>query len=103
MAAGVKTGGRTKGTPNRISATVRENVIEVFDRLGGVRKMAEWAGENATEFYRLYARLLPTETTVNIHRDARELSDADLADIATGRSDGIIGATPSPQEPSSVH
>lgn len=36
-------------------------MIEAFDRIGGMDTLAEWAGENLTEFYRLYAKLLPTE------------------------------------------
>ena len=70
MAKGHKTGGRRKGTPNRITGTVRENVIEVFERVGGVSSMATWAQENRTDFYRLYARLIPTE----IHADVGAVS-----------------------------
>lgn len=61
MAKGKKTGGRQKGTPNKVSSTVKQNVIEVFDTLGGVGAMAKWAENNQTEFYRLYARCLPHE------------------------------------------
>jgi hypothetical protein len=51
-----------KGIPNRIGAAVKSNVIAVFDKIGGRDGMAVWAKENPTEFYRLYARLIPTET-----------------------------------------
>lgn len=61
MARGIKTGGRKKGTPNKISGTVKANVVAVFDRIGGVDGMVEWANENKTEFYRLYGKLMPTE------------------------------------------
>lgn len=74
MARGHKTGGRRKGTPNKISGTVRDNVIEVFDRIGGVNSMALWAQENQTDFYRLYARLIPTE----IHADVGAVSLIEL-------------------------
>ena len=30
-----KTGGRRKGTPNKVTATTRENILAVFTRLGG--------------------------------------------------------------------
>lgn len=63
MAAGKKTGGRTKGTPNKISSGVKSNIIAVFDKIGGRDAMAAWAEENKTEFYRLYSKLLPTEIT----------------------------------------
>ena len=59
-----KTGGRTKGVPNKISAAVKDNVLAVFNRLDGTSGMAEWAKENKTEFYKIYARLLPTDVDV---------------------------------------
>lgn len=58
---GKKTGGRAKGTPNKLSATVKENIVAVFNRLDGTAGMAAWARENPTPFYQIYSRLLPTE------------------------------------------
>jgi len=57
-----KVGGRVKGTPNKVTATAKENILAVFTRLGGTAQMAAWAKENQTEFYKIYARLVPTET-----------------------------------------
>jgi len=52
-----------------------ENIVAVFTRLGGTATMAEWARRNQTEFYRLYARLIPSESTTEINlRDVRDLS-----------------------------
>jgi hypothetical protein len=50
-----------KGSPNKISGQARENIAAVFTRLGGTAAMAEWAAENKSEFYKLYARLVPVE------------------------------------------
>jgi hypothetical protein len=61
MATGKKTGGRKKGTPNKVTTTVRENTLAVFDQIGGRAMMAEWAAENLTEFYRLYGRMAPSD------------------------------------------
>lgn len=61
MANGIKTGGRKAGTPNRMSATVKENIIAVFNRMDGTAGMARWAAENQTAFYQIYSKLLPTE------------------------------------------
>lgn len=58
---GKKMGGRKKGVPNKVSTTVKENVIQVFQQLGGAKAMAEWAKENPTHFYNLYAKLLPQD------------------------------------------
>ena len=81
MALGKKTGGRQKGTPNKVSGTVRENVISVFDGLGGLDAMTGWARENQTEFYRLYSKLLPTQidATVAERQMSKEEIDARLA------------------------
>ena len=39
------------------------NIEAVFRKIGGQVAMAKWAKDNQTEFYRLYARLLPHEVT----------------------------------------
>ena len=47
MAAGRKTGGRVAGTPNKVTAAVRSNVLSVFDQIGGTENMATPAPETA--------------------------------------------------------
>jgi hypothetical protein len=54
-------GGRKKGTPNRTSASVKAALLLAYDAIGGDAEFAAWAKANRTEFYRLYAKLLPTE------------------------------------------
>lgn len=63
MATGQKTGGRQPGSPNKLSGLAKENIAGVFNRLGGTEAMALWAMENQTQFYQIYARLLPHEVT----------------------------------------
>ncbi len=53
--------GRAKGVPNKLSSTAKENIIAVFTRLNGTAGMARWAKKHQTDFYRIYARLLPVE------------------------------------------
>jgi hypothetical protein len=64
-----KTGGRVAGTPNKVTATVKDNIIAVFNRLDGTAGMAKWAEENPTQFYQIYAKLLPTDINNNITGD----------------------------------
>lgn len=52
---------RTLGAKNKISGQAKENIQAVFVRLGGTAAMAKWAEENQTEFFKIYARLLPIE------------------------------------------
>lgn len=58
--------GRPPGVPNKISSTVKDNVIEVFNRIGGVESMAEWAQSSPNQFYALYAKLLPTQVDSDV-------------------------------------
>lgn len=55
--------GRPAGVPNKLSTAVKDNVIEVFETIGGVQNMAVWATENQTQFYNLYAKLLPLQVS----------------------------------------
>ena len=57
--------GRKPGVPNKLSSTVKENVIEVFNRMGGVEQMAIWATDNPNQFYNIYAKILPMQTEIS--------------------------------------
>jgi hypothetical protein len=56
--------GRKAGVPNKLSATAKQNVIEVFEQLGGVDHMKQWAIDNPNNFYNIYAKILPTQTEI---------------------------------------
>lgn len=66
MALGKKTGGRKKGTPNKVQRTVRESLVSVYERLGGDDAMLSWASENPEEFYRHWIKMLPTEVKQDV-------------------------------------
>jgi hypothetical protein len=90
---------RPVGSVNKVGAQVKENILAVFTRLGSTSAMAEWAQKNLTEFYKMYARLIPTEVVGEFTiRDATELSDAELASIATGGRTGVTQAPTGSQE-----
>jgi len=55
--------GRVKGVPNKTTVAVKAALIEAFENLGGVPSLVTWGEENRTEFYKLWAKLLPTEVT----------------------------------------
>ena len=73
MAKGKKTGGRRPGSPNKVASTAKDNIIAVFDKVGGRDKMAQWAEENQTEFFKIYARLLPVDVDVGGKDGANEI------------------------------
>lgn len=65
MARGIKTGGRTLGTPNKTTAAFKDAVRTVYEDIGGHKAFAAWAKDNPGEFYRIAARLIPTEVNMN--------------------------------------
>lgn len=54
-------GGRKAGTPNKLTKSAREAFQLAFDAVGGGTGLSKWAKANPTEFYKLYARLIPVE------------------------------------------
>lgn len=59
---GERRGGRQPGTPNKLTANAREAFQSAFDSIGGPDRLAGWARENETEFYKLFARLIPVQS-----------------------------------------
>lgn len=63
MAKGQKTGGRKKGTPNKVTGNVREMVLRALDKAGGEEYLLTQARENPTAFMQLVGKVLPTQIT----------------------------------------
>lgn len=58
--------GRPPGQANKTTLIVKEAFKEAFQAIGGAQALADWAArseKNRTEFYKLAARLIPTEIT----------------------------------------
>lgn len=51
--------GKTRGARDAVTVTAKDSVRLVFQRLGGVKHMQKWAEEHPSEFYKLYAKLIP--------------------------------------------
>jgi hypothetical protein len=64
---------RPRGSKNKVQACARENVVCVFNRLGGTAYMADWARENPSDFFKIYARLVPQELKTAIDPNANEI------------------------------
>lgn len=63
MAVGKKTGGRSKGTPNRISADLRDMIAGALSDVGGREYLAKQARENPSAFLTLIGKTIPKEIT----------------------------------------
>jgi len=61
-----KSGGRSRGTPNKTTRAFREAISVAFDELGGTTHLLAWAKENTTDFYKLAVRLVPPGSPINI-------------------------------------
>lgn len=70
-----KTGGKVKGTPNKLTKTVKETVLAAFNDLQQDPKanIMAWAKEQPTEFYKIAAKLIPTEVNANVEVHKKEL------------------------------
>jgi hypothetical protein len=53
--------GRPKGSANKMTRAAKEAFALAFEELGGVGGLTEWGRRNRTEFYKLFARLIPAE------------------------------------------
>jgi hypothetical protein len=56
-----KTGGRKKGTPNKITADVKAAILSAFNKVGGPEYLAQQAVENPQAFMTLLGKVLPTQ------------------------------------------
>lgn len=86
MAKGLKTGGRTKGTPNKATANAKAAIEAVFVGLGDAAALQAWAqesAENLKAFYvNIWPKVLPLQVNgpgdegEHIHRIVREFVSA---------------------------
>lgn len=61
--------GRPKGIQNKLSKTVKEVVLDVFNKLqqpGSTVTLEQWAIDTPTEFYRIAAKLIPTDIKADV-------------------------------------
>jgi hypothetical protein len=80
MAYGKKTGGRKPGTPNKITASLKEMILSALDGVGGEEYLKEQATKNPTAFMSLIGKVLPMDIThggdVGITVNIKRFSDA---------------------------
>lgn len=63
MARGVKTGGRTKGTPNKATAALKDAILNAFESVGGVSYLEHVALTDHKTFCTLLGKVLPLQVT----------------------------------------
>ena len=80
-----KTGGRVKGTPNKLSASVKTMILGALNELGGTQYLVEQGRANPSAFLSLVGRVLPmqVDSRVELDVDVNVLArEAQLIDAA---------------------
>ncbi len=68
-----KTGGRKKGSPNKVTRELREAVLNTFEMVGGEEYLANVARNDPRTFCALLGRVLPTQVQAQVSPDGDEL------------------------------
>lgn len=63
MAIGRKTGGRKKGTPNKVTGALKDMILGALTANGGQTYLEQQARENPVAFMTLLGKVLPTTLT----------------------------------------
>lgn len=56
-----KTGGRQAGTPNKVSGTLKEMILDALEQKGGVAYLVKKAEDTPAAFMTLLGKVLPTQ------------------------------------------
>lgn len=60
-----KTGGRTKGTPNKIPSDLRAMILGALDAAGGESYLQAQAASNPAAFISLLGKVVPKDVNLN--------------------------------------
>lgn len=60
--------GKPKGSLNKLTTTVKERVLNVFNELQDdpQANLLSWAKEEPAEFYKIASKLIPTEVSATV-------------------------------------
>ncbi len=81
-----RTSGRKAGTPNKVTATIKEAVLLSFERLGGAAYLEEVARRDPRTYCALLGKVLPRNpaATDNAPGAVSTLSDAEIRQRVAG-------------------
>lgn len=66
---GQKYGGRKKGTPNKVTASLKDAIMGAFDAKGGQQYLERVAEDDPKTFCTLLGKVLPAEVKADIQTD----------------------------------
>ena len=73
-----KTGGRKKGTPNKVPSSVKKAIMDAFNTVGGEEYLVKVAEQDHKTFCSLLGRVLPKESSINISSDLDLMTTEEL-------------------------
>ncbi len=84
--------GRPKGSRNKTTVAMRDAILHVYEDLQAKSgrdhgHFSEWAEENATEFYKIAAKLIPLDVNANVNGQLGLLPKASVDDFLTPQDD----------------
>lgn len=69
---GIRLGGRAKGTPNKVTADVRQLILTAVADLGGHARLVAWAKEDPANERVFWGTLMPKVLPKAIHLGGQE-------------------------------
>jgi hypothetical protein len=90
MARGRKTGGRKKGTANKMTLSLKDTLMAVLEDLGGEDFIREWAESHKTEFMIIMSKLLPRQPLMEVQQSNMQFT------IVTGVPESEVAPKESP-------
>lgn len=64
--------GRPKGQPNRVTAVLKDAMLQAFEKAGGVEYLVRVSQEDPRTFCGLIGRLLPQEVRAEVSNDFQD-------------------------------
>lgn len=75
MAKGQKTGGRVRGTPNKLTGAVKDMVLTALSNKGGVKYLERQADENPVAFMGLVGKVIPLQVAGDPENPVRTVTE----------------------------
>ena len=82
-----KTGGRKKGTPNKLTVNIKDAVLEAFDTLGGVTWLVTTARDNPNLMVQLLGKVIPTGVQVSGDPDSPVVTRTEVVLVSAPHPD----------------
>lgn len=75
-----KLGGKVKGTPNKITRTVKETVLAVFNDLQSDPKnnLLEFGKKYPRDFYQIASKLIPNEVQAKVEATVKGFTEIEI-------------------------